>query len=291
MPSLKSRILALLLRLSNRRKYFASPDLDPERVVAERGGEARPTRAMRQRLQVDWALHDGCEVYTVAPRGRPPGPVILYLHGGAYIHPTSTHHWRFIDRMAERLGATFVVPFYPLAPGHDCLQVSLFVLSVYRDLLDRHGPSALYVMGDSAGGGLALALAMRAAAEGLPRAAGLVLLSPWLDVTMTEPSQAEIEPKDVMLRRPGVATAGRWYAGGLPPILMFCGTHDILVADARRLADRARRAGLNLTYEEAPGLMHVYAILPLPEARAAQARIERFIREDGQATLGPDSQA
>ena len=175
-------------------------------------------------------------------------------------------------------------------------------------MLDRHDPSALYVMGDSAGGGLALALAKRAAAEGLPRAAGLVLLSPWLDVTMTEPSQAEIEPKDVMLRRPGVATAGRWYAGGLPtiddrvsplfgdlaglpPILMFCGTHDILVADARRVADRARRAGLNLTYEEAPGLMHVYAILPLPEARAAQARIERFIREDGQTALGPDSRA
>ena len=64
-----------------------------------------------------------------------------------------------------------------------------------------------------------------------------------------------------------------------------------MVADARRLADRARRAGLSLTYEEAPGLMHVYAILPLPEARAAQARIERFIHEDGQTALRPDSRA
>lgn len=295
MASLTSRIFTVLLRLSGRRKYFASSELDPERVVAERGGEARPTRAMRRRLQVRWAMYDGCEIYTVAPRGPVRGPVVLYLHGGAYIHPTSALHWRFIAELAERLSATFVVPFYPLAPGNDCAQVSRFVLGVYRDLLDRHTPSTLFLMGDSAGGGLALSIAMQAAREELPRAGGLVLLSPWLDVTVSDPLQAEIEPRDVLLMRPGVRTAGRWYAGnlpptdyrvsplfgdlaGLPPILMFCGTDDILVADARRLTNRARQEDVDLTYEEAPGLMHDYPILPLPESRAAQAQIVKFVR-------------
>lgn len=201
MASVTSRIHTLLLRLSGRRRYFANSDLDPERVAAERGGEARPTRAMRRRLQVDWVMHDGCEIYTVAPRGPVPGPVVLYLHGGAYIHPTSALHWRFIAELVERLGATFVVPFYPLAPGYDCAQVSRFVLRVYRDLLDRHAPSTLFLMGDSAGGGLALSIAMQAASEELPRAGGLVLLSPWLDVTVSDPLQAEIEPRDVLLMR------------------------------------------------------------------------------------------
>ena len=296
MASLTARTLARVLWLSGRRRFFASADLDPERIVAERGGEARPTRAMRRRLDVTWTMREGCEIYTLAPRGRPSGATVLYLHGGAYIHPTSVHHWRFIARMAERSGVRFVVPFYPLAPGYDGEAVRRFVLGLYRDLLERHGPSALFVMGDSAGGGLALSLAMQAAAEGLPRGAGLVLLSPWLDVSVSDPAQAEIERDDVMLMRPGIRTAGRWYAGrlpptdprvsplfgdlaGLPPILMLCGTHDILVADARRLAERARREGVPLAYEEAPGLMHVYAILPLPEGRAAQARIARFLQE------------
>ena len=263
--------------------------------MSERGREARPTRTMRRRLTVAWSLRDGCEIYTVAPRGHPPGPIMLYLHGGAYIHPASVHHWRFVAEMVERCEATFVVPFYPLAPGYDCLSVNRFALTLYRDLLERHDPSALFVMGDSAGGGLALSLAIQAASEGLPRAAGLVLLSPWLDVSTSDPAQAEIERRDVMLMRAGVRTVGRWYAGrlptddprvsplfgdlaGLPPILMLCGTHDILVTDARRLAERARRESVPLTYEEAEGLMHVFAILPLPEGRAAQARIARFIR-------------
>lgn len=131
------------------------------------------------------------------------------------------------------------------------------------------------------------------------------LLSPWLDVTMSEPAQAALEPSDVMLmRRPGLALAGRWYANhldvedprvsplfgdlvGLPPILMFCGSHDILVIDALRFAERARHesgrgadgTAPDVTYHEEPGLMHVYALLPLPEGRAARQRIAAFLRE------------
>ena len=296
MASPAARALARVLWLSGRRRFFASAELDPERIVAERGDAARPTRAIRRRLDVTWAMREGCEVYTVAPRGRPSEATVLYLHGGAYIHPISVHHWRFIARMVERTGARFVVPFYPLAPGYDGGAAGCFVLGLYRELLERHGPSAMFVMGDSAGGGLALSLALQATAAGLPRGAGLVLLSPWLDVTASDPAQAGIERDDVMLMRPGIRTAGLWYAGalpptdprisplfgrlaGLPPVLMFCGTHDILVTDARRLTERARREGVPLVYEEAPGLMHVYAILPLPEGRAAQVRIARFLEE------------
>ncbi len=97
-----------------------------------------------------------------------------------------------------------------------------------------------------------------------------------------------------MLMRPGVRAAGRWYAGslptkdprvsplfgelvGLPPILMFCGTHDILVADARRFALRAEVEGISVTYHEEPRLMHVYPLLFFPESRKAQDEIARFV--------------
>jgi acetyl esterase/lipase len=151
-------------------------------------------------------------------------------------------------------------------------------------------------MGDSAGGGLALSLTMQAIRAGLAKPAALVLLSPWLDVTMTDPAQEEIEKVDPLLVRAGPRAAGRWYAGamsttdprvsplygdiaGLPPILMFCGTHDILVADARRLAARAAAEHADVEYHEEPGLMHVYPMLFFPESRKAQDRIAHFVRD------------
>ncbi len=126
---------------------------------------------------------------------------------------------------------------------------------------------------------------------GLPLPHRVVLISPWLDVSVSEPDQAAIEPSDVILMRPGLALAGRWYAGdldvkdprvsplfgdlaGIPPILMFfCGSHDILVVDARRLAERAgrgraakeqTRAAPNVTYHEEPGLMQSMPCSPCP---------------------------
>ena len=121
----------------------------------------------------------------------------------------------------------------------------------------------------------------------MPSPPALVLLSPWLDVTMTDPAQIELEKVDPLLVRAGPKAAGRWYAGamsttdprvsplygeiaGLPPILMFCGTHDILLTDARRLAARAAAEGGDVEYHEEPGLMHVYPLLFFPEFAQGQ---------------------
>lgn len=295
MPSLRSRAFALLVRLSGRRRRWASADIPPGAVVAARATRAAPPARMRRRFRLVETWHEGRDVVTVAPRSGPAAGTVLYLHGGGYVSPVSRWHWRFIARMVEATGLAVVVPDYPLVPEHDCSAMSRFALSLYRDLLARHGPSELAVMGDSAGGGLGLSLLMQAASAGLPAPAAGILLSPWLDVTMTDPSQEEIEPTDVLLMRPAARTYGRWYAGplpvtdprvsplfgtlsGLPPILMLCGAHDILVADARRLAARAAREGRDLTYHEEPGQMHVYALFGFPEARRAQARIAGFLR-------------
>lgn len=295
MPSLRSRAFALLVRLSGRRRRWARADLRPEAVIAERAARAAPPARMRRRFHLVEGRHAGFGVITVAPRSGRSAGTVLYLHGGGYVSPVSRWHWLFVARMVEATGLAFVVPDYPLVPEHECAQMSRFALSLYRDLLGRQAASGLAVMGDSAGGGLALSLLMQAAEAGLPAPAAGILLSPWLDVSMTDPSQGAIEPTDVMLMRPAARTYGRWYAGGwpvadarvsplfgalagLPPILMLCGAHDILVADARRLAARAADEGADLTYHEEPGQMHVYALFGFPEARRAQARIADFLR-------------
>lgn len=121
-----------------------------------------------------------------------------------------------------------------------------------------------------------------------------MLLSPWLDVTMTDPAQEALEKVDPLLCRQGPAAAGRWYAGTLPttdprvsplygdiarlpPTLMFCGTHDILVTDARRLVARAAAEGAPVEYHEEDGLMHAYPLLFFPKSVKARERIAQFV--------------
>nr|WP_279292577.1 alpha/beta hydrolase [Methylobacterium goesingense] len=295
-----ARLLGLAIRLSGRRRGLAEADRDPEAAVAGRPRPARPTPAMRRTLAVTWEIRDGFEVYRLAPRTGARAGHVIYLHGGAYTSPITRIHWRFIARLVAATGLTVTVPLYPLTPEHACADICAFALALYRACVEADPAAPIALMGDSAGGGLALSLAMQlrdgAGQAELPGPAGLVLISPWLDVTTSDPSQARIEPLDVMLMRPGVRTLGRWYAGdrdptdervsplfgtlrGLPPIELFCGTHDILVADARRLAALARAEEAPLAYREEPGLMHVYPLLGLPESRRAEDRIRAFLQE------------
>jgi acetyl esterase/lipase len=280
------------MRAENR---FADEESLIHHLKHNRVGSARPSAKMRKKFKISSKTLSGFAVYTVAPRsGRTSGDVI-YLHGGAYVEGILRWHWKFIARMVERLGMTFTVPMYPLAPEHDCATTSAFVLAVYRHLSTGSGASRLVIMGDSSGGGLATSLAMQANIASLPKPTALVLISPWLDVTMSHPTQAEIERFDPLLRRPGPRAAGRWYAGSmsttdprvspiygdiasLPPILMFCGTHDILVSDARRLAARAEAEGADIEYHEKAGLMHGYPLLFFPESRNARERIVQYVR-------------
>lgn len=301
MPSISARLIDLAVRLSGKRRLFARDDQDPQKFISRREAPARPCRSIARRLDIRRDTMGGFEVVTVSPWAGQDRGQVLYLHGGAYIYPITPLHWRFIARLVEATGLAFTVPLYPLAPEHDCVQAGRFVTDVYRTLLSRDAGRGAVVMGDSAGGGLTLSLAMQWRDAGLTPPTGLVLISPWLDVTMTDPSQGQIEPSDAILMRPGLRQAGRWYAGNLstvdarvsplggdltrmPPIHLVCGSHDILVVDARRLAARGRREGMDLVYHEEAGMMHVYPIFPSPEARRAEDGIVRFIRARSDAS-------
>jgi acetyl esterase/lipase len=306
MPSLLADVAAIVARLAGVRRQFAHEDALKRHVARGRAETpARPSASMRRKFDIALETRHGHEVYTLTPRSQASRGHVVYLHGGAYVNAISYWHWAFIARLADKLGMTFTVPLYPRAPEHDCAATSGFLLSVYRDLIAARDPSGLVVMGDSAGGGLTMSLAIQSASAGLPMPAGLVLVSPWLDVSTSDPVQREIERVDPLLMRAGLAAAGRWYAGemethdprvspihgeiaGLPPTLLFCGTRDILISDARRLVARAAAEGVEVEYHEEPGLMHDYPLMVFPESRKARDRIVGFVRETIAADRRPD---
>jgi monoterpene epsilon-lactone hydrolase len=235
--------------------------------------------------------------WLVAP-GADTGGVLLFLHGGGYELGSFRSHGELAARLGRAGGMRVLLPEYRLAPEHPFPAAIDDVLAVWRWLRSDQGLSAksIAVAGDSAGGGLSVALlvAARDAGEALPAAAAL--MSPTVDLSSSGASMAERVDQDpistpAMLRQ----FASDYLAGadsktplasplfaslsGLPPLLVLAGTADLLFSDSERLARAAAEAGVDVRLEIGEGLPHAYPILlGTPEAAKATEEIGKFLR-------------
>jgi acetyl esterase/lipase len=242
----------------------------------------------------------GWRVYEMAPWGRAlPAHRVIYFHGGGYVSEVDSAHWGMCRRMARLVPARVSLPIYPLAPGATAASTVATAVQIAADALRAAGADHLVtLMGDSAGGGLALAVAQGLRDKGVGRP-GLVLIAPWVDLSMNDEG---IDPatRDPMLSVPRLRRAGEMYAGELPitdprvsplhgdlsglgPMTILVGTRDLLLRDAQRLRDLAVAQGVPVDYHEAEGLIHVWPLLPLPEARRARATLVESIRGSARA--------
>ncbi len=242
-----------------------------DRAIARRGAEGEPPRSGR-----------GVVVSRRAgalPLARlvPPAATgsVVALHGGGYVFGASVQHWVLWRTIALATGRTVVVPRYPLAPQGTAAVIVPQVADLVGSLAEE-GPVAL--LGDSAGGGMALAAALLLRERGLRPP--LLLSAPWLDGTLREPWIMEPDP---WLAVPGLRRAADLYRGGLPaehpfvspllhdlgglgPITAASGTRDVLHRDALRLEEQVPAPVRLLVGRR---LLHNYPLLPIPEARPA----------------------
>lgn len=285
--SLQMKVVAAVVRLAYQPR-MATAERGRARVAAPKGPSAPPAKLLR-RHAVTTRQVDGFDCHTVAPRDRRAERAALYLHGGAYIGEISPQHWALVSRLADA-GVRVEVPVYGLAPQHTYRDAFPFLTAVYRDLVAEHGAQATTLAGDSAGGGLALGLARTLGAAGLPQPRRLILIAPWLDLTMSNPGIPAVEARDPWLRRAGLHEAARAWAGGddptdprlsplngplpgLAPIDVYVGTRDICLPDSLLLRDRAVAEGAELRLTVCEGAVHVYPLVPAPEGRAAAREI------------------
>lgn len=254
-----------------------------------------PLRA-RRRLAVSRRRLRGRVIWTLAPKApSPDAPLVLYLHGGAYVCGIAPPHWDFLIRLASD-GAEVEVPLYGLAPGCGVDAAFRLLDAVWAELGRRHPGRPVTLMGDSAGGGLALAFALhlRDSHRPLPRA--LVLMAPWVDIACTDPEVDERRQDDPMLARAGALLGGEAWADGddprdprlspinadltgLPPTDIYQGTRDMLRPQVEALARRLRAAGVPVDLTLCPGAIHVYPIFDTPESQAARDRISARLRD------------
>ncbi len=232
-----------------------------------------------------------------APQAREDA-VVFFLHGGGYVMGSLATHRLLGAHLSAVTGCRLLSVDYRLAPEAPFPAAVEDAAGAYRGLLEEgQRPETLVVMGDSAGAGLGLATLIGARELGLPLPAAFVGFSPWVDLAMSGASVRLRAAEDPIVtegtlramaeaylgsRAPTDPRASPLYADveGLPPMLIQVGTAELLLDDATRLAERARRSGVAVDLEICSGLFHVWQAFAgaLPEADEALARVGAYVR-------------
>ena len=219
----------------------------------------------------------------------------VYLHGGAYVLGSADTHLRMAVKYAIASGARVWSIDYRLAPEHPYPAAVDDATNVWKGVSEN---MPTVIIGDSAGGGLALALAGRVLSKGLSRPAAIALVSPWADLTLANNSIGTMATAEIMLSKRGLALDAERYRGGvpacdpnvspaladlydMPPLLVQVGSDEILYDDARMIADRVEAAGGNVRLQIWQGMTHAWPAYGdlVPEAAASVKEVGLFCRK------------
>ncbi|MFE2218244.1 alpha/beta hydrolase [Streptomyces canus] len=236
----------------------------------------------------------------------------VMLHGGGYVLGSASGYRSYASYLSAAARARVLVPEYRLAPEHPYPAAIEDALGAVKHAYEAVGPERAFVVGDSAGGGLALSTCLALRERGLPLPACVLLLSPLADVRAGSQTFVTNRDVDPVVTQRGIERAGQWYVGdagpdqaplafpletdlaGLPPVQILVGTAEVLLDDSRRLRQKLTAGGVALEYAEYPDMVHCWPLFSsfLPEGREALAAMGRFVDrhvmrpEDGERLPG-----
>ena len=220
-------------------------------------------------------------------------PIVLYIHGGAYLNNFDPLHWEAMAEWADETGCGIVAPNYPLLYRFTAADAHPLMLQLYKQLIKQYSPKRIIIMGDSAGGGFTLALAQELRDESVSLPSHLVLISPWVDVLGGDD---ELQEEDTYLNAKVLRKVGADWAGdidprdpmisplygdmkGLPPTDIFTGTWEIFYTDIVKTCDKMKAAGVDVHLYTAKKMGHVYPLWPCPEGSQAREEIADIIEK------------
>lgn len=279
-PSVLSKMLLLYLRISGYRNKLtlswwtksSKAEVPPKKmfddfeIVKKREGKT-----------ILWGIH---------PKKKASKKSILYLHGGGYSKSFLPYHWKFLSKLITETKYSIVAPDYPLSKEFTASDIFEDLLPIYKKLASEIGAKNITLMGDSAGGGMALALAELLVEKKIKQPSQIILLSPWLDITLSNPQIDAYDAKDFILDRTVLQKLGSIYAGEmehtdyllspiygkikrLAPTTVFVGSEEILLPDCKKLKIRAESEPMIFNYREFKGMVHNWMFLSIPDANKA----------------------
>ena len=295
MPSLRARLANRFVR--RRLKPLPLPDIDTPTLRAMM--EKTSFRILPKSLTIE-AVETPVRGEWQRPAKIVPGRVILYFHGGGYVFGSP----RLMSPISCHLAAAAEAPTfsvdYRMAPEHTCPAAIEDALAAFDWLLNQGArPEEVYVGGDSAGGGIALAMTQALVVAGRLTPGGAFLISPWTDLTASGASIEENDVKDAMFTADTIKRGGSRYAGalalddprvsplfgkfeGLPPLYICASRDEVLRDDGIRAAEKAKEAGVSVELHVEDGLVHIWPIFApiVPESVRTIRQIADFIRRE-----------
>ncbi|MBC8506242.1 MAG: alpha/beta hydrolase [Anaerolineales bacterium] len=292
--SIQAVIASLVMRMQMA-DFYKDPSIEVQRAKMTKYARAVKLPADVKREQVD-AGGTPAE-WIITPEINQDG-VILYLHGGAYYLNYDNPHRDLVARLGRQAQMRSLILEYRLAPENPFPAALDDAVGAYHWLVDQgYSPNKISISGDSCGGGLALATALKLRDEGVSLPAGIACISPWTDLTGSGDSMASKDKADFINSAANMNVTAKYYAGehdlktpyisplyanldGLPPLLIQVGTREVLLDDSTRLAERARQAGVDVTLEIWNGMFHVFHLgaAIIPEAQKAVENMAAFLR-------------
>ena len=242
---------------------------------------------------------DGVPALWAVPKGCEQTRVLLCAHGGGYVVCSMYTHRKMYAHVAKAIGCRALIVDYRRAPENIHPGPVDDMVTSYRWLLDqRVEPRHVALIGDSAGGGLAVTTILRAREKGLPLPAATMPLSPWLDMDAKGETFETNKERDLLVSREVIAVMSSLFLGeggnrddplvnplhgnlrGFPPIYIQVGADETLLADSRSLAELARRSDVDVTLEIVPEMQHIFQVLAgaAPEADAAITKLVQWVR-------------
>ena len=295
--SLQLFFLNPIIRFSMKRRFRKKPHVMELRAIMSEIAK-RPAKIPPRITKTEASL-GGVRTEVFKDAKADETRALLYLHGGGWVAGTPSNHIPLLWRLADQTNVPVYAPDYRLAPEHPFRAGLDDCVGVYRALLDNGiAASSIVVGGDSAGGNLTLALALKLKQLGLPQPAGLVCLSPATELAEPLPSHSSNRNSDAMFDSRIFATVREVYwpnqdgtnplisplrgdVRGLPPTLFQASAAEMLRDDSVYMAEKMRAAGVPVTIDLWPRVFHVWQVTAdiLPEARVAIHRIARFVKE------------
>lgn len=283
-----TRVVLSMMYLLKVKQLFASKAGTQRYLRRHAKRSQKPLRVPNLKSILSISETYGFPVVTLSPKNKVPNGIVLMFHGGAYVRLPLAEHWHFADRLVQRTGWQVILPIYPKAPNATVTEALGKVMPFTLNVLNHHHP--VVMMGDSAGGGLALALCELLANDHGPLPAHLILMSPWLDIALRDPQSKALESVDQILACEGLREIGRVWSGEvseddprvsplfglsakLPAMTVITGTHEIFYPDVLTLAKRAAQHNIELDLMIGNGLFHCYPLFGIPESDAALVEI------------------
>lgn len=255
-------------------------------------------KAVRRALSCKSTDLGGYALHTLTPKEINEDALhIVYFHGGGYVGQAAEPHWVFLQKLAQAINARVTYVQYPLAPESVHTETIAHAIKATEYVRSEYANDRLVVMGDSAGGGISLALVRNLIERGKAQPFEKVaLVSPWVDPTSLDLVSPELAKKDLILVPENLKIAAQLYAGqdsvshpnvapmqgsfaGFPPVGIWMGTRDIFYRDMPAFLEKLKENDVDTTYHVGEGMLHDYPLFPIPEGAQAIAQIKAFLMQ------------